>query len=133
MRMLSAHSAMALALAGTMLLPFGHASATLLGPATGSAMLQLRNVADGSALVDVQFRRRSGAAAGAFIAGAIVGGIIASQVGPGYPYYYAYYPPYAYRAPVYDGAVAYCMRRFRSYDPYTMTYLGYDGRRHPCP
>ena len=35
--------------------------------------------------------------------------------------------------PVYSDAVAYCMRQFRSYDPYSMTYLGYDGRRHPCP
>lgn len=27
----------------------------------------------------------------------------------------------------------YCARRFRSYDPYSGTYLGYDGYRHPCP
>ncbi|MEJ2373899.1 MAG: BA14K family protein [Pseudolabrys sp.] len=25
------------------------------------------------------------------------------------------------------------MQRFRSYDLRTGTYLGYDGRRHPCP
>jgi len=30
-------------------------------------------------------------------------------------------------------ADAYCERRFRSYDRRTGTYLGYDGRRHPCP
>jgi hypothetical protein len=30
-------------------------------------------------------------------------------------------------------AVAYCSQRFRSYDPASGTYLGYDGRRHPCP
>ena len=35
--------------------------------------------------------------------------------------------------PVYGGSVAYCMRRFKSYDPVSMTYLGYDGYRHPCP
>ena len=29
--------------------------------------------------------------------------------------------------------VAYCARRFRSYDPNSQTYLGRDGRRHPCP
>ena len=29
--------------------------------------------------------------------------------------------------------VDYCMRRFRSYDPGSGTYLGYDGLRHPCP
>jgi len=30
-------------------------------------------------------------------------------------------------------AEAYCEQRFRSYDPASGTYLGYDGRRHPCP
>ena len=28
---------------------------------------------------------------------------------------------------------AYCSRRYRSYDPASGTYLGYDGYRHPCP
>jgi BA14K-like protein len=28
---------------------------------------------------------------------------------------------------------AYCAQRFRSYDPASGTYLGYDGQRHPCP
>jgi hypothetical protein len=28
---------------------------------------------------------------------------------------------------------AYCMDRFRSYDPATGTYLGYDGNEHACP
>ena len=59
------------------------------------------------------------------------------------PYYYAppsaYYDdwdaPLYYRAPSRVGgdATAYCMQRFRSYDPYSGTYLGFDGRRHPCP
>jgi len=30
-------------------------------------------------------------------------------------------------------AINYCMQQFRSYDPQSMTYLGYDGLRHPCP
>lgn len=30
-------------------------------------------------------------------------------------------------------AIAYCARRYRSYDPGTQTYLGRDGVRHPCP
>jgi hypothetical protein len=30
-------------------------------------------------------------------------------------------------------AVQYCLRRFRSYDPGSMTYVGRDGRRHRCP
>ena len=28
---------------------------------------------------------------------------------------------------------SYCVQRFRSYDPASGTYLGYDGMRHPCP
>ncbi|WFU77567.1 BA14K family protein [Bradyrhizobium sp. CIAT3101] len=28
---------------------------------------------------------------------------------------------------------AYCAQRYRSYDPASGTYLGYDGLRHPCP
>jgi len=59
----------------------------------------------------------------------------------GYDYGYdsGYYPyddeAYAYVAPgVADGdSVAYCEQRFRSYDPSTGTYLGFDGLRHPCP
>ena len=43
-------------------------------------------------------------------------------------------PYYAYSGGYYDGdSVAYCMSRFRSYDPATGTYLGFDGLRHPCP
>jgi hypothetical protein len=30
-------------------------------------------------------------------------------------------------------AIAYCESRYRSYDRASGTYLGYDGRRHPCP
>lgn len=32
-----------------------------------------------------------------------------------------------------DDVVAYCMQRFRSYNPATGTYTGYDGFQHPCP
>ena len=30
-------------------------------------------------------------------------------------------------------AIAYCTQRFRSYDPASGSYLGYDGLRHACP
>jgi hypothetical protein len=30
-------------------------------------------------------------------------------------------------------AAAYCAERFRTYDPASATYMGYDGMRHPCP
>jgi BA14K-like protein len=73
-----------------------------------------------------------------FIGGAVIGGALAA------PYYYRpyypgpyYYPDRYYPAPSYGpdngDPVAYCMQRFRSYDPSSGTYLGYDGLRHPCP
>jgi hypothetical protein len=52
--------------------------------------------------------------------GAIIGGALAQQAQP------------TYVAP--GGSThAYCAQRYRSYDPASGTYLGYDGRRHPCP
>jgi hypothetical protein len=80
------------------------------------------------------------AVAAGVITGAVVGSALARPYyyGPG-PYYYPYYPYYApapagyYGAPSGEGAIAYCSRRFRSYDPRTGTYLGTDGHRHPCP
>jgi hypothetical protein len=77
-----------------------------------------------------------------FATGAIVGSALAA------PYYhggYGYgYGPYAYddgydeayaAAPGYGGDRddQYCAQRFKSYDPGSGTYLGYDGARHPCP
>ena len=32
-----------------------------------------------------------------------------------------------------DEGMAYCADRFRSYDPTTGSYLGYDGNEHACP
>ncbi len=32
-----------------------------------------------------------------------------------------------------DHTAVYCAHRFKSYDPASGTYLGYDGRRRPCP
>ncbi|MFN3657447.1 MAG: BA14K family protein [Pseudolabrys sp.] len=29
--------------------------------------------------------------------------------------------------------IEYCMRRYRSYDPYSQTFVGRDGRRYRCP
>jgi len=71
--------------------------------------------------------------AGGLLAGAIIGGALAAApYGPGYYPGYYYPPPVAYGPPPGDG-VAYCMQRFKSYDPNSGTYLGYDGARHPCP
>ena len=78
------------------------------------------------------------------VAGAVIGGAIASQSygyygGPGYyapGYDDQYYDDGAVAvapAPVGDDAAAYCMQTYRSYDPASGTYLGYDGLRHLCP
>jgi hypothetical protein len=91
---------------------------------------------------DVRWRGRWGWGVGAAALGL---GLAAGA----YPYYYygggSYYPgPYSpgpayYNGPVYAGPpqggdpVAYCMQTYRSYDPRSGTYLGYDGYRHPCP
>jgi hypothetical protein len=74
-----------------------------------------------------------GAGVGLGIAsGLLLGGAIAAGSSP---YYYGgpgyYYEPAP--GPVYDDSVSYCMSRFKSYDPASGTYLGYDGLRHPCP
>jgi hypothetical protein len=71
------------------------------------------------------YYRDNGAAAAAGIVGlatgAIVGGALAQQRATAAPVYPA------------GSAVAYCAQRFKSYNPATGTYLGYDGRRHACP
>jgi len=68
-----------------------------------------------------------GGAAAAGIAGlatgAIIGGAIASQQAQAAP---------TYVVPS-NGGDAYCAQRYRSYDPASGTFLGYDGLRHPCP
>ena len=101
------------------------------------------------------FGRAAGFAAGAAAAGVVTGAAVAAgDYGYGYDpnYYgdqYAYdpgYDSYAYDTgpvvafdqpvPVEGPVVAdpsYCVQRYRSYDPASGTYLGYDGLRHPCP
>ena len=109
-----------------------------------------------------QFARRRGGGRGvgvggaiaAGVAGAVIGGIIAGQSRGPYdepaPYqaypapYPAYGAPYPAAAPVYvdPGSYApppgtpewydYCARRYRSFDPASGTFLGYDGRRYAC-
>jgi hypothetical protein len=70
----------------------------------------------------------------------VIGGALASSsygyYGPSYGYYDdGYYDDgaVAVAPPAGDDSVAYCMQRYKSYDPASGTYLGYDGRRHPCP
>ena len=123
-------------MAGAAVLTAGSASALPATPATGGAAMAAHLNEAAPLVEDVRWRGRrgyhghrgyygyrhhhsgAGVAAG-LLGGAIVGGIIASQARP------------AYAAP--DPAISYCMQRFKSYDPASMTYLGYDGLRHPCP
>ena len=82
---------------------------------------------------------------GAAVAAGAALGAYAAYGGPGYygPDYYAddtyydngYYDDGAAVAvvPSVGGDASYCAQRFRSYDPASGTYLGYDGLRHPCP
>jgi hypothetical protein len=81
-----------------------------------------------------------------FGAGFATGALIGSA-GYGYGYGYPYYDDgaYAYSDGYYDDSYAAapdygsdadaqsCAQRYRSYDPASGTYLGYDGIRHPCP
>ena len=148
MRMTSKLLAIAL-LAGATPWLSGVAAAAPLGP-----VQTLQNVAAAPAIETVQFRRWGGGWRGrgrgwwgpGFAAGVIGGAILGSQPWSGYDYgYYGPGPAYSY-APNYpapydsgygaapDGdSVAYCQQRFRSYNPATGTYLGYDGQTHPCP
>jgi BA14K-like protein len=64
-----------------------------------------------------------------FLAGAIIGGAIVNSQ----QRYYGPAPVYEYEGPPRGDVVAYCMDRYKSYDPRSGTYLGYDGYRHPCP
>lgn len=50
-----------------------------------------------------------------------------------YFYPQPYYAPRYYAPPAYSSGVAWCIQHYRSYDPRTETYLGYDGYRHRCP
>ena len=108
---------------------------------------------------DRGYGRGAGFAVGAAAAGVATGAAIAAgDYGYGYGYgpsyygdSYAYGPDYygdsyafdagpvvAFDQPVpVEGPVvadaSYCAQRYRSYDPASGTYLGYDGLRHPCP
>jgi hypothetical protein len=122
-------------------------STATLGTASAQLARALPTVAvqsDAGVLTPVQWRGRGGyyrggrgygggAVLGGLAAGAIIGGAIASQNG-----YYYNRPGYVYEEePVYEAegggnSEAYCRSRYKSYDPGSGTYLGYDGLRHPC-
>src|SRR5271166_1043901 len=89
------------------------------------------------------WHRRGWGSGAAVAAGVAAGAALGSYAYYGGPDYYddTYYDA----GPGYDSGVAvvpaepiggdasYCAQRYRSYDPASGTYLGYDGLRHPCP
>ncbi len=103
------------------------ATAAPLGGATSNLASQAQTN-DNSLVVQVQRRRGPGGRGGSrrghrddgagvaagVLGGLLLGAIIANQAQQ-------------------QNAVEYCMRRYRSYDPRSGTYLGYDGYRHRCP
>jgi len=148
-------------LAVTIVLAAGVSSLATVAPALPVAdALAIRNAVPAT-VENVQWRRWGWGVGAGVVAGAIIGGAIANSAYPygyypygGYyapgPYAYPYYaPPPAYygppgpgyggapgyggTAPVAGDAVAYCQKRYRSYDPASGTFLGNDGQRHPCP
>jgi len=80
------------------------------------------------------YRGGRGAAIGAGIAAGAIGALAAGALAA--PYYAepapVYVAPPVYAAPDAD-AVAYCSRRFRSYDPETGTYIATGGVVRACP
>jgi BA14K-like protein len=98
-----------------------------------------------------QFRGDRGFGRGVGIAAGVAAGSALAYGGYGYGYDPYYGDSYAYddgayydqgyavapEVAVVDQPVAvdasYCVQRFRSYDPASGTYLGFDGLRHPCP
>ncbi len=92
-----------------------------------------------SPVTQVRWRgHRGGGVAAGVLGGLLLGGIIASQAGAGYygpgPGYYGPGPGYYGPPPGYGPGdwMAYCSSRYRSFDPASGTYMGYDGYRHPC-
>lgn len=125
------------------------ASAAPIGAASGPALALAQG---GSDLVEtVQYRRYGygprygygyrgpsrGAAVGAGIAAGVLGGALAAGALAGPRYYEpapVYVAPRAYGYGVEDvDAVAYCSRRFRTYDPETGTYIASGGVVRACP
>jgi hypothetical protein len=93
-----------------------------------------------------QFRGRSDFSRGGFGVGLAAGAALGGYYGYNNGYYAnGYYdnaydgdgdgPAYAYSPGDEMGGDSsdYCAQRYRSYDPSTGTYMGFDGQPHPCP
>lgn len=112
------------AVVGICLLVVPVSAAPLAGAVSKNLVPQAQS-GDSSLLTQVQYRHggpryrghggggNGGAVAAGVVGGLLLGAIIANE---------------AQR----NRGVDYCMQRYRSYDPNSMTYLGNDGRRHSC-
>ena len=101
-------------------------SSGIAAPISGNAMLNAADSTEGAQLIEVRHRGRRHRHChhhhhhdGAALAAGAIFGLAAGAI--------------AANAAASNNAIAYCSQRYRSYDPVSGTYLGYDGYRHPCP
>lgn len=78
------------------------------------------------------YRRNNGAAVAAGVIGGLALGAVIAGAASAPPPPPAYYAPPAYAPPPSGDWYAYCASKYRSFDPASGTFLGYDGLRHPC-
>lgn len=111
----------------------GPVAAAPIGAASFKDLAAQTQSADAATVVQIQHRRgapggghrggggghRGGGGDGGAVAAGVLGGLLLGAI-------------IANEAQRNRG-VDYCARRFRSYDPYSQTYLGRDGYRHRCP
>ena len=115
------HFSVAIALTATCLLA-APVSAAPWSDAFSKNLASQTQSSDDPLVIQVQHRRwhgHRGGGVGAGIAAGVIGGVILGTI----------VETEAQR----QQGVDYCMRRYRSYDPGSMTYLGRDGLRHSCP
>ncbi|UVK36842.1 BA14K family protein [Mesorhizobium sp. AR10] len=89
--------------------------------ATGVAAAMLAGTVQPSAAYDHHHRRELGIGIAAGVGGFVLGSLLAQQ------------PRTVYVEEYGDSRhVRRCLNRYASYDPYSDTYVGYDGYRHYC-
>jgi hypothetical protein len=118
------------------------------GPQLGQGQVAQGQFAQGQSRGEFRDRDRDGrfGRGAGFVAGLAAGSAFGYYGGYD-PYYYDDYAYNDYYDGSYDtgypvdtgvvvssagGDTSYCAQRYRSYDPATGTYLGFDGLRHPC-
>ncbi|MGO4174664.1 BA14K family protein [Bosea sp. TAF32] len=125
--------------------PLAPASAAIASAKVASSLLQSVQWRPYGYYGPRYYRYNRGPAVGAGIAAGVIGGALAAgalAAPPPPPVYYGYPAPapvYGAPAPAYGygiedvDAVAYCSRRFRSYNPETGTYIAKGGVVRACP